>query len=70
MSKSDMYHMSLIVHRETAAAWQVSEDGDTDNAVWLPKSQCDLIEKRGSHKFWEIWEIAIPEWLAEEKGLV
>lgn len=71
MSKrSELYDCSLVVHHETAKAWKVSETGDEEKAVWLSKSQCERYNKIGDHKFWEIYEFSIPQWLAEEKGLV
>lgn len=46
--------------RETDKAWMFkTDDGD---AVWLPKSQCELDEDE--------LLVQVPEWLAIEKGLV
>lgn len=57
--------MTVSVIRETAQAFLVS-DGTPDEAVWVPKSQCELTPtgKPGLHT------LTIPEWLAQEKGLI
>lgn len=44
----------------------MSDDGDDAKAVWLPKSQCE----RGDAKGQRIYEFTVPEWLAQEKGLI
>ena len=57
--KSDLVDIDLITHHETAKAWCVSLDEDSEE-VWLPKS---MVEREGD-------TYTIPERLAEEKGLV
>lgn len=47
------------VGAETEAAVQIRIDGED---FWLPKSQCRIYEK--SKKAY------MPEWLAEDKGLI
>lgn len=69
--KSTRYIFHLYLFVETPKAILVGkapEDRDDNNAFWLPKSQIDIgdIEKKDGCDF---AEIAIPEWLAEEKGL-
>lgn len=71
MSKrGELYDVQLVVHRETEKAVLVSEAGDPDDAVWLPKSQVEMYEEVGRHKFWPIHQFSMPQWLAEEKELV
>lgn len=70
MGKSDLYDCALVVHRETDKAWFVSESGDLSSAVWIPKSQAEMYEKIGDHKFWPVHQFSMPQWLAEEKELV
>lgn len=55
---SDEYEYNRLI---TIAdkAWLLDIDGDD---VWLPKSQCSIDIKRKM--------IAVPLWLAEDKGLV
>lgn len=65
MSKSDLIDLTLHVHIETAAAVLVSDDGEKDSGVWLPKSQIEM-EKKGPYVF----IITMPEWLAMDKGLI
>lgn len=63
--KSDLIDATMQLHHATDKAVLVSDDGDRDNAVWVPLSQCKIeTGKRG------IVTITLPEWLAIEKGLV
>ena len=65
MGKSDLLDMTLHLHFKTDKSIKVSDDGDEDNAVWLPLSQIELEPKGGA-----LVEVTLPEWLAIEKGLV
>lgn len=58
--------ISVQLHQETPRATLVSDDGDFEKAVWLPKSQVEYVEKAGS----SVIEVTLPEWLATERGLV
>ena len=64
--KSDLVDIACCRHAETAGAILVSDDGDTENAVWLPKSQIE-IEHDGHANF---VTVTMPEWLAIKEGLV
>lgn len=69
--KSTRYVFRLYIFFETDKALSVGkdwEDRENDNSFWLPKSQIDVgnIEMVDGH---DLAEIAIPEWLAETKGL-
>jgi hypothetical protein len=67
MTEKREFELSLMVHRETDAAWQVSDTGDLKDAVWLPKSQAD---DGGDAKSGKVCEFLVPEWLASAKGLI
>jgi len=58
--------ITVQLHQETQRAILVSDDGDLEKAVWLPKSQVEFAEKPGS----DVIEVTLPEWLATERGLV
>lgn len=60
----DYFEMSVTLHHETEAALLVSDNGRREDAVWIPKSQCEDINHVG-----EAVEIVIPDWLATEKNL-
>ena len=66
MSKSDLIDVSAQLHRETDKAVLISDDGERDNAIWLPKSQIEftLPDRKG------VTTITLPEWLAKDKGLI
>ncbi len=51
--------------RETAAAFLISDDGQTD--VWVPKSQVEMDQDGGPG---DTIIFTMPEWLAVEKGFV
>lgn len=63
--KSDLCDYTVQKHDETDKAWCVSDDGVRKNAVWVPKSQCEL-EPSDDGK---AYILTLPEWLAIEKGL-
>lgn len=64
--RSDLLDLEMVWHGETHLAVCVSDDGERDSAVWLPKSQIEVSE--GSNP--KLRTITIPEWLAKDKGLV
>lgn len=62
---SDLIDLELRLHHQTEAAILVSDDGDRSNAVWIPKSQCEVQETRSPG----IVIVTISERTATEKGL-
>lgn len=66
MSRNDLTEAWVILERETFLAYGVKEHEDGE-LIWLPKSKCRIEERDDRTK--EVL-IAIPEWLAEEKGLM
>lgn len=63
--KMKLIDLTMQMHHQTADAVLVSDDGNSKKAVWLPKSQVEIEIVRG-----DIVEVTMPEWLAEEKGLI
>jgi|CXWL01.1.fsa_nt_gi hypothetical protein len=59
----DLIDILMSIHHRTDKAVLASDDGDRDNAVWLPLAQIE-IEPKGQ---W--FEITMPQWLAEAKEL-
>lgn len=64
--KSNLVDIAAVRHAETDKAILVSETGEKDDAVWLPKSQVE-IENDGHKNF---ITVTMPEWLAKDKGLI
>ncbi len=70
---SQTIELTLVQRADSVRAWGVTEDDDDDaELTWLPKSQCergDTTVKRlkSGH---ETYVFEIPEWLAEQKGLI
>ncbi|MDB5582806.1 MAG: hypothetical protein JWR80_7982 [Bradyrhizobium sp.] len=64
--KSDLVDIAACQHAETPKAILISDDGDRDRAVWVPKEHCDI--DRSARKNYII--VTMPEWLALEKGLI
>jgi hypothetical protein len=60
---SDKTELDLHWHGETELAIRVSENGDEERAVWLPKSQVEFARTRTGVS------VELPEWLAEREGL-
>jgi hypothetical protein len=59
-----MVELEMYIHAETPKAILVSEDGDEDSAVWLPKSQIEF-ESDG-----DMATVQCPEFIAINRGLV
>lgn len=66
MSKNELTDVTVQLHHETHRAILVSDDGDSEKAVWLPKSQCEFeqTDKPG------IVTVTLPVWLAKERRLI
>ena len=69
--ESDTY--SGVFKAETAHAWLLSDDDGSGVPsdmpdVWLPKSQCEMITPNA--RVGDAVEIEVPNWLADEKGLL
>lgn len=67
MSRSDLVDLTLHLHHETSLAYRVSDDGEDKGAVWLPKSQVEveMLGPRGNEGIF-----TLPQWLAQDKGLI
>lgn len=67
MGKNELIDLTLYLHHETDRAYLVSDTGEEDAAVWVPKSQCEFnARKPGS----AVCEFTMAEWLAQAKGLI
>ena len=64
--KSDLVDVAVCRMAETDKAILVSETGEKENAVWLPKSQVE-IENDGHANF---VTVTLPQWLAKDKGFI
>ena len=64
MDEDDVVEFDVTLHRETDMAVCISDDGDPNNAQWVPKSLVRL-EKVGVGL-----TATMPEWLAIEKGFM
>ena len=65
MSRNELVDLTLQQHHETDKAFLVSDDGNREKAVWLPKSQVE----RGDAKGRGVYIFTMPTWLATDKGL-
>jgi hypothetical protein len=67
--KSDLIDIEVFLHYETEKAVLVSDDGDKDKSVWVPKALIELVpSSRYTGPRNKI--MTIPERVAIEKGLV
>jgi hypothetical protein len=67
--------LTLAHHGDAGATIKVSETGDADHAVLLPRSQIKIISSgraRGSvgQSKAAVIEVQMPEWLAKDRGLL
>lgn len=65
MGKSNLVDLDMQILRETEKAVLATLDVP-DNGVWLPKSQIEIQDT----VIEGIVSIALPEWLAKDKGLI
>jgi hypothetical protein len=63
---SRLIDVTVEQHAETSLAVMVSDTGDVADAVWLPKSQIEIAPS--TRKGFLV--VTMPEWLAQEKGLI
>lgn len=64
--KSDLTEVTVARHAETEKALLVSDTGNEDDAVWLPKSQIEIENIGEANSV----VVTLPEWLAHDKGLI
>jgi len=68
MSRFDKSSYALIWKRESDRAICVNA-GTGEKDFWLPKSQIAYADHE-EHGSGEVLDVEVPEWLAEEKGLI
>lgn len=62
----DIIDIEVQIHHQTDRAILASDDGNKDNAKWLPLSQIEVCSvNKPPYAI-----VSMPEWLAIEKGLV
>jgi hypothetical protein len=62
----ELIDIKCEVHAETDKALLVSDDGDGDNARWLPKSQIEWARNNKTG----MTTVTMPYWLAEREWFV
>ena len=65
MGRNDMVSIACNILRETALAILIN---DGDESVWLPKSKIEYDENAVDSD--KVTTVEVPEWLAEDKGLI
>lgn len=63
--KSNLEDIDVKLHHQTDAAWKVSTTGNGKDAVWIPKSLCEMAHQHGT-----TWTLTAEQNTLEEKGLV
>lgn len=61
---NEMEQYSLEVKGATQKGWWFN-DGTMDDNIFLPESMINILERNN-----DVWLVEVPNWLAEEKGLV
>lgn len=70
MSKSSLVDITMVLHFDSGKAVKVSDDGDEKRHVWLPHYAIEVHDTGKKEKGLPIVQIACPEKLALEKGLI
>lgn len=65
MTRKTLISFTLNIFYETEKAIRVGETTDPSEGFWLPKSKIEYAETGAN-----IVEVTMPEWLAEEKGIL
>lgn len=60
----------LHIHAVTAKAVLVSEEGDEDQAKWVPKSQIVEGNKISNGDRGDVIELELQRWIAEREGFI
>lgn len=66
-SETNTYKVYVIETTGKAILCTLEEDEEGENEFWLPMSQIEVTDI--DHKN-SIWTVDVPDWLAEEKGMV
>lgn len=69
MARFDPVSVELIFFREAGASLVCGTEADESDAVFLPKSQVSLGREIGQDGGYPIYEIEMPQWLAEKEKL-
>ena len=69
-SRSDLVDLDLILKndRPRTKAIAVTRDGNSEDWIWLPRSQIE-VEPKGLGPQGNKVRVSMPAWLAKEKGL-
>ncbi len=65
LGNEDSWDVEMLIVRQTDAAIFATDTGDEADAIWLPKSQVTYEGEPG-----QTVQITMPQWLAEQRGLV
>lgn len=81
IGRNELIPFEMVLHYDNPVrdAIQVSDTGEESRAVWLPRSQIQMnpsgkkvpaVKRDGQHTILPVVTVAMPEWLAKEKGLI
>lgn len=62
---TELVEIVAVLLRETEGAYLISDTGEEDNTVWLPKSKVTITNLKGNTV-----TVLLPEWLALKEGLI
>lgn len=66
---SRLMDITVILVHQTDGAILVAEDEEHEG-VWLPKSRVEFVVIRKTKSGHDVAEVTLPEYLAQEKGLI
>jgi len=67
--KSNIVDVTVFLHHETSQAILVSDSGNKETAVWLPKSMVEYEPATAIGKS-DVYVVSLPEWKAKDAGLI
>lgn len=74
---TEYIEIMAYLHQETSDAILISETGDDEKVIWLPKSQLDNLQITPISEnlipmvdYFATVTFEAPEWLAKDKGLI
>lgn len=69
MPQNDLIDVCAEVIAETDKAFFMTDSGDKDDGVWIPKSIIENLKPKNPDRG-DTVEFELPEWLAKDKELI
>lgn len=64
----ELIDLNMVLLHQTEKAILVSDTGESSRGKWLPKSQVEFAFEDPKRR--DLIVVTLPEWLAQDKGLI